>query len=231
MVVPYQRHQKQRQRNQKIESSFNFSDLNGKPFWIWNKQEHLRLATETNEHCCFNHIVGLPVKDKVKHPIYDYEKILYDSLMNPIEIISKDFKDKHLWVKKATGLGVTEFMLRLMAWLCTKDSWYGDSQMCIVTGPNIDIATKLIKRLKAIFESKLGVIFQNKETVFELNGCTIEAYPSNHLDAYSSLENPKFILIDEGDFFRKSEQEDVRFVTERYIGKSDHTLHCHGINA
>ena len=36
-----------------------------------------------------------------------------------------------------------------------------------------------------------------------------------------ALENPKFILIDEGDFFRKSEQEDVRFVTERYIGKSD----------
>ena len=30
------------------------------------------------------------------------------------------FKDKHLSVKKATGLGVTEFMLRIMAWLCTK---------------------------------------------------------------------------------------------------------------
>ena len=28
-------------------------------------------------------------------------------------------------------------------------------------------------------------------------------------------------LIDEGDFFRKAEQEHVRFVTERYIGKSD----------
>ena len=73
-----------------------------------------------------------------------------------------DFKDKHLWVKKATGLGVTEFMLRLMAWLCTKDKWNRDSQMCIVTGPNIDIATKLIKRLKGIFESKLGVIFRIK---------------------------------------------------------------------
>jgi late competence protein required for DNA uptake (superfamily II DNA/RNA helicase) len=93
--------------------------------------------------------------------------------------------------------------------------------MCTVTGPNIDIATKLIKRLKVIFESKLGVIFQNKETVFELNGCIIEAYPSNHLDAYRALENPKFILIYEGEFFRKSEQEVVRFVTERYIGKSD----------
>ena len=68
---------------------------------------------------------------------------------------------------------------------------------------------------------KLGLIFQDKETVLELNGCTIEAYPSNHLDAYRALENPKFILIDEGYFFSKSEQKDVRFVTERNIGKSD----------
>ena len=79
---------------------------------------------------------------------------------------------------------------------------------------------KIIRRFKNIFERKLGLIFQNKETVIELNGCTIEAYPSNHLDSYRLLENPKFILIDEG-VFRKSEQEDVRFVTERYIGKSD----------
>ena len=43
--------------------------------------------------------------------------------------------------------------------------------------PNIDIATKLIKRLKGIFESKLGLIFEDKETVLELNGCRIEAYP------------------------------------------------------
>jgi len=92
---------------------------------------------------------------------------------------------------------------------------------CIVTGPNIDIATKLIRRAKNIFERRLGIYFDNKETLLELNGCSIEAYPSNHLDSYRALENPKFILIDEGDFFRKSEQQDVRFVTERYICKSD----------
>ena len=50
---------------------------------------------------------------------------------------------------------------------------------------------------------------------------TIEAYPSNHLDAYRALDNPKFILLDEVDFFRKSEQEDVCHVSERYIAKSD----------
>ena len=35
------------------------------------------------------------------------------------------------------------------------------------------------------------------------------------------MDNPKFILLDETDFFRKGEQEEVRHVSERYIGKSD----------
>ena len=69
----------------------------------------------------------------------------------------------------------------------------------------IKMVTKLIRRLKNIFERKLGLIFQNKETVIEPNGCTIEAYPSNHIDAYRALDNPKFILLDETDFFRKGE--------------------------
>ena len=58
-----------------------------------------------------------------------------------------------------------------MAWLCVYDNSYRNSQMCIVTGPNQDIAIKLIKRLKGIFEAKLSIIFDNKETVLELNGC------------------------------------------------------------
>ena len=33
---------------------------------------------------------------------------------------------------------------------------------------------------------------------------------SNHIDSFRALENPKFILLAEGNFFRKSEQEDVR---------------------
>ena len=95
-----------------------------------------------------------------------------------------------------------EFFLRFMAWLCLRNNKdYRNSQMCIVTGPNIDIAIKLIKRMKSLFERKLGLTFANKETVLELNGCRIEAYPSNHIDAYRALDNPKFILLDEADFF------------------------------
>jgi hypothetical protein len=73
-----------------------------------------------------------------------------------------------LWVKKATGLGITEFFLRFMAWLCLRNGDYGNSQMCIVTGPNQDIAIKLIKRMKVLFEPKLGVTFSNREKVLEV---------------------------------------------------------------
>ena len=55
--------------------------------------------------------------------------------------------------------------------------------MYIVTDLNIDSVIKLIKRMKALFEPKIHVTFDSKETVLELNGCTIEAYPSNHIDA------------------------------------------------
>jgi hypothetical protein len=179
------------------------SILKGKPFWIWDEKEHEQEYVKTDGLCCFNDICGRPTKDKHEMPMFHYEKILYDSLIS----VDGSFKDKHLWVKKATGLVVTEFMLRLMAWLCTRDETFDGSQMCIVTGPNIEMATKLIKRTKGIFEPKLGLKFRNKETVLELNGCTIEAYPSNHIDSYRALDNPKFILLDESDFLRKGEQD------------------------
>src|SRR3569623_869826 len=45
----------------------------------------------------------------------------------------------HLWIKKATGLGISELKLRFMAWLCLKDKALSGSQMCIVTRPRIDL--------------------------------------------------------------------------------------------
>ena len=121
---------------------------------------------------------------------------------------------------KATGLGVTEFMLRFMAWLCLRNDDYKGSQMVIVVGPNWDLAVKMIKRMKALFEPH-NIYFDSKESVIELNGCSIQAYPSNNLGSFRSLTNPKFILIEEADYFDKSEQEEVRHTAERYIAKSN----------
>jgi hypothetical protein len=139
--------------NQQQQQTQFFDKLQDKPFWIWNIEEHKLEDIRTKGDCCFNHIIGLPAKEGLEKPMFDYEKLLYDSLLllpngyysNNI-LNNHNFKHKHLWVKKATGLGVTEFFLRLMAWLCLRNDDYRNSQMCIVTGPNIDIAIKLIKR-------------------------------------------------------------------------------------
>jgi hypothetical protein len=181
-----------------------FERLLNKPFWIWNIEEHKLEDIRTDGDCCFNHIIGLPQKDGNDKPLYDYE---------------------HLWIKKATGLGISEFMLRFMAWLCLKDNALSGSQMCIVTGPRIDLAIALIDRMKKLFASSKGIaaaaVFDTKETVIEINNVKIEAFPSHHLDAMRGLPNVSFILLDEADFFPPGQQQDARDVSERYIAKSN----------
>jgi late competence protein required for DNA uptake (superfamily II DNA/RNA helicase) len=194
-----------------------FKRLRNKPFWIWNIQEHKYEDIVTNGDCCFNHIIGLPQKDGNDKPLYDYEQIIFDSLVTQIS-------NKHIRIKKATGLGISEFMLRFMAWLCVRDNALSGSQMCIVTGPSIDLAIALIYRMKKLFSSSKGIAattFDTKETVIELNGVKIEAFPSHHLDAMRGLSSVSFILLDEADFFPPGQQQYARDVSERYIAKSN----------
>jgi hypothetical protein len=89
-----------------------FERLQNKPFWIWNIEEHKQEDVRTDGNCCFNHIIGLPQKDGLDKPLYDYEKIIFDALVTRN---GNTNHNKHLWIKKATGLGVSEFMLRFMA--------------------------------------------------------------------------------------------------------------------
>lgn len=60
------------------------SILKGKPYLIWDEKEHEQEYVKT---------------DGREMPIFEYEKILYDSLIS----VDGSFKDKHFWVKKATG--------------------------------------------------------------------------------------------------------------------------------
>ena len=103
-------------------------------------------------------------------------------------------------------MGITEFMLRYIAWQCIRDSSLRreGAQKCIVTGPRIELAIGLIARLKGLFADKLLVTSDTKETVLELNGVHIEAYPSHHLDAMRGLLHVSFIFLDEAEFLKGS---------------------------
>ena len=184
-----------------------FELLEGLPFYNSQNQKYSNT---------FNNAIGLPKKNGQSYPLFDYEQLLFDTLQS----------NKHVWIKKATGLGVTEFMLRYMAWLCLfskniEDSNIFGSQMCIVTGPRIELAITLIDRMKGLFRQNIQMRFDTKETVIELNGVHIEAYPSHHLDAMRGLTNVSFIYLDEADFFPPGQQQDARDVSERYIAKSN----------
>ena len=68
-----------------------FQRLKDKPFWIWDKQQHKLKDIKADGDCCFNHIIGLPTKEGKEKAIFDYEKILYDILLDN-DVLKRDFK-------------------------------------------------------------------------------------------------------------------------------------------
>jgi hypothetical protein len=186
------------------------SIFKAKPLWTPKIREHKLEYVKTNGQCCFNHIIGLPRKGGEEKPMFDYELLIFDALQNP--------NYKAIWIKKATGLGITEFMLRYILWLCLKDDNLRNTQICIVTGPRINLSIDLIRRMKELLRKI--ILIKTKETLLELNDVRIEAFPSFHLNAIRGLPNVSFILVDEADFFPPKEQEQVRDIVERYVGKS-----------
>ncbi len=102
--------------------------LRGKPFWIWDRPRHKASDRVTKGQCWMQHIIGLPKKNGIEYPLLDYQKLLYKALFEPGFLNSNPklhlsdpnnvlypFKEKHLWVKKSVGLGISELFLRLMA--------------------------------------------------------------------------------------------------------------------
>jgi late competence protein required for DNA uptake (superfamily II DNA/RNA helicase) len=137
-----------------------------------------------------------------------YQKTLYETLQNY----------KHIWIKKSRGLGVTEFLLRYIAWSCFS-KYAANSRVCIVTGPRIDLAEDLLARFKGLFTrvENNSASDRTASTVAFLNGVKVEAFPSHHVDTMRGLDNVKFILSDETDYYPPFQQKEVRAVMEGYI--------------
>jgi hypothetical protein len=50
---------------------------------MWDQTIHKQRDIKTKGDCCFNHIKGSPRKDGIEKSIFNYEKVLYDSLLIP----------------------------------------------------------------------------------------------------------------------------------------------------
>jgi len=190
--------------------------LQTKPFWIFDKQAHTLADIGTQGECCFWHMIGCPHKDGKDMPVLPYQKILYEALEN----------HKHIWIKKSRSLGVTEFLLRYVAWCCIRNYFpIPNSRVCIVTGPRIDLAEDLITRFKGLLAKNFGSD-KTQSTVAFLNGVKVEAFPSHHVDTMRGLDNVKFIISDESDYYPIFQQKEVRAVTEA----KQQSYYCLSIN-
>ena len=130
---------------------------------------------------------------------------------------------KSVFVKKSRGLGITEVLLRYMAWLATRNNDYNNCRFHVVTGPRINLAEELIDRIHGLFlNSKSGGEINCKQVgpIIYVNGVTIQAFPSHTISSSRGYTDVKFILVDEAAFFPPGQQEEVRAVCEGYRVKT-----------
>jgi hypothetical protein len=179
-----------------------------KPFWIDDIIQHEVEFDRTGHRCCFNHIVGLPEKNGLPKAIFDYEWEIYKYL--------KVYKN--LWVKKSRGLGLTEFFLRYLTWLCVFDNHWSGWRACIITGPRVELAQEEILRIKGLLQPKFTIFHNDRDTAV-INNVTIQAFPSNAI-SIRGYDKVFWIMLDEADFFRPSEQKEARAAAEGYRLKS-----------
>jgi hypothetical protein len=196
--------------------------IQGLPFWIADKTKHKQVINEVQQQssvqaqntslltCCFNHAIGLPQKNGIPLPIFDYEHELIDLIESKSRV----------WVKKARGLGITEVLLRYIVWLACRDNKLKNSMICIVTGPQQEIANEHIRRIEALFEP-FGIYFDTKYGTTEINDVYIRSFPSKNVGAMRGYANVPLIFLDEADFFAPSQQLEARNVAEGYIPKTN----------
>jgi hypothetical protein len=155
----------------------------------------------------------LPEKDGEFKPIFDYEMEIFKYF----EKGKTDRNFKHFWIKKARGLGITEFFLRYMGWLAMYDDTFYGRRFVIITGIRVKTAWDLIRRMKNMFRDYVAIDTRLDNII--LNGTMIEAFPSD-TKAMRGYEDFAFIFLDEADFFEQANQEEVTSVVRGFIPKT-----------
>lgn len=192
----------------------------GLPFYRFDlsPKEHLDLYDKTKCRCCWNHFVGLPEKHGKKMPLFPYQKVLFEDFE---KTYNGESDQKLFAVLKATGLGITEFSIRIMGWMATTSNIYRGQRFAIIAGIRMDISEEIIRRMIKLFDRFPFLNIKRHRSKTLINGVMIEGYPAENVDSMRAYDNLAFILVDEADFFQKSKQKEIRTVVERYRAKTN----------
>ena len=177
--------------------------FNGIPFWCNNNGNRI--------DCCFNHIIGLPQKNGIEHPIYDYE----------VELLDVIERYQHLWCKKARGIGFTTFLIRYLAWKALVSDELANKSVFIIAGTREDFGNEIKTKMEQLFpEEYRYVIHDSKYTQTYINNTRFKVFPSRNLKDMRGFTDVAYLFIDEADYFAPKEQADIKYVIKAYEEKS-----------
>ena len=183
----------------------------GKPFWIADIEKHDLEYLITNGNCCFNHIIGLPIKNGIEHPIYDYE----------LDVIDKIEYNRNVWIKKASGIGATELILRYLTWKILVNNELEYKSIFIVSGTYVIHANELKVRMENLFRRNFSLInLDSKFTDLWIKNTNVKIFPSRNVKDLRGYTNVSYLFIDEADHFEQSVNNELLHAITRYEEKS-----------
>jgi Terminase large subunit, T4likevirus-type, N-terminal len=162
----------------------------------------------------FNEIIGLPVKNGKEHPIYDYE----------LDVIDKIENHRNIWIKKASGIGATELILRYLTWkiLVNNDLQY--KSIFIVSGTFVHHANELKLRMENLFRKKFPLMqLESKFTDLWIKNTNIKIFPSRNVKDLRGYTDVSYLFIDEADYFEPTVTDELTHAIIRYEEKSNCT--------
>ena len=183
-----------------------------KPFWIWDKEKHDIEFLISNGNCCFNHIVGLPVKNDKEYPIFDFQKLIYDAVQ----------QDQNIWILKARGIGITTFLIRYLAWKILSYSELENKSIFIISGTREEHANYIKEKLQQLFEKKFPFLkLESKYTELWLQKTWIKVFPTKNIKDIRGYFEASYIWVDESDHMEPSIQEELFHAIGPYEEKSN----------
>ncbi len=180
-----------------------------RPFWIWDKEKH-DLDFLIDKNCCFNHIIGLPVKNDKEYPLFDYEQLIY----NTIE------QNQNTWILKSRGIGVTTFMIRYFVWKILNSSELDHKSIFIVSGTREEHANYIKEKLQALFEN-FPVRLESKYTELWLKKTWIKVFPTKNIKDIRGYFETSYIFVDESDYLEESIQDELIHAISPYEEKGN----------
>ena len=96
----------------------------------------------------FNDIIGLPEKNNIEHPIYDYE----------LDIVSKIYNNLNIWIKKASVIGTITLLLRYLTWKILFNDDLEYKNIFIISGTHVRHANDVKIKMEDLFRKRFPSI-------------------------------------------------------------------------